>query len=465
MPFIFYLIFFLSFSCFSEITKNNFPKEIFFKDKTQTFNSKYYYIIKDCQVFRKFKHTLDGPWEKIKIHKKLSCPKKIATDSEQLVVLDSLNRIFTLFGALEENQDNFKWTSLWGAPFRTGKDMTIPPNVKWDLSYLSPSEDVYYQAFNGNKYDVGKGCAHIYFLSKNGQRITYIDPWLAKDFSYEVITPKHGRFRAINISSSGSTIFIINKYGDMYTRTYDFDMVGADDFFFNYSYHKTDYTVSDTSSVLPRKTPRPLPPPSWKLQPKIAGVITDKISIHKVGKGTVFRTLRVEGLDSANQTGFYTKNISDSSWSFIKTSLPTTGRYIQNSKEDKSDLTLGPDESIALVYTNESYTIEIPNFHPYSGLVSLIVKIKKCPPLKLKLHMHETLRQFKREQGLSDKYLKLKGAIEISSKQRDNLKPKMVEFVNTNLDTRYFTDIKIKAKKSKIKISSKNKFNWELVPK
>ena len=79
--------------------------------------------------------------------------------------------------------------------------------------------------------------------------------------------------------------------------------------------------------------------------------------------------------------------------------------------------------------------------------------------------MHETLRQFKREQGLSDKYLKLKGAIEISSKQRDNLKPKMVEFVNTNLDTRYFTDIKIKAKKSKIKISSKNKFNWELVPK
>jgi len=70
----------------------------------------------------------------------------------------------------------------------------------------------------------------------------------------------------------------------------DFDLSGPDGLFLRYSYADQ------------RGRPNPaiqLPPFDWVRQPKIAGRITDRISIHKTGSNCIHRILRVEGLDAA----------------------------------------------------------------------------------------------------------------------------------------------------------------------
>jgi hypothetical protein len=445
----------------------NFPEKVSFRTKQETYNGTYDFILRQCTIWYRKKDQTNTEWKKLKLHKKLTCPKEISADGQNFVALDSLNNIYTMFRAHSENIKKFKWTKRWGAPFRRGFGMRVPlDNNGWELSHLSPVEDQYYLAFNGNKYDVGKGVVNIFVLSNKGQRITYIDPWLPNDLSYEVGSPKKGRFQSVSMSSTGSTLFLINKFGDMYTRTYDFDMVGADDFFFNYSYDKEEYTVQDTAPVLPRKIPRPLPLPGWMKQPKINGTLTNRITVHKSGRGTTCRTLMVEGRDSLGNTGYYTKDINAKTWQFVRTGFPLAGRVLENCAEDKSDSTLGPDESMKFQCTNKDITIELFDFHPYCSPATLQITLAGCRPFMLSLHTHETIHLRKRERGLTDKYLPLRGAIEVPDelkKKRETLEPAVREFIDARFDTRQFTEIKVKVKQSKMKIRDPFNFRWTLV--
>ncbi|MGW4533758.1 hypothetical protein ACWEOI_22695 [Nocardia sp. NPDC004340] len=64
-------------------------------------------------------------------------------------------------------------------------------------------------------------------MSQDGSRITYQDPWLPADLSYEIGGPMGGRFVSESLSVSGSVTFVMNRYGDMFTRKYDLDMAGS----------------------------------------------------------------------------------------------------------------------------------------------------------------------------------------------------------------------------------------------
>ena len=76
---------------------------------------------------------------------------------------------------------------------------------------------------------VGAGkVSHIWGLRPGGRRMTFWDPWLPLDESYEMCGPHRGRFRAVNLSASGSYVFVIGRRGDMFTRLYDFDISGHD---------------------------------------------------------------------------------------------------------------------------------------------------------------------------------------------------------------------------------------------
>ena len=76
-----------------------------------------------------------------------------------------------------------------------------------------------------------------------------------------------GRFRSAAMSASGSTVFVINRFGDMFTRLYDFDISGPDSFFVDYSYE-------DQRGV--RQSAIQLPAGRWTEQPKIPGRITER---------------------------------------------------------------------------------------------------------------------------------------------------------------------------------------------
>ncbi len=75
--------------------------------------------------------------------------------------------------------------------------------------------------------------------------------------------PVRGRFKAVNLSASGSYVFVIGRHGDMLTRLYDFDIAGHDPIFFHYSY--------DDQSGKGDGAPIQLPGAPWVRQPKIPG--------------------------------------------------------------------------------------------------------------------------------------------------------------------------------------------------
>src|SRR3954452_18546960 len=111
-----------------------------------------------------------------------------------------------------------------------------------------------------------------------------MDPWLPADDSYEMCGPERGRVRTSAMSAAASTVFVMNRAGGLWTRLYDFDMSGADSFFLKYSYADQ------------RGRPNPviqLPSADWVRQPRIRGAIRDAISIHKTGRGSDSRMLRV----------------------------------------------------------------------------------------------------------------------------------------------------------------------------
>ncbi len=141
--------------------------------------------------------------------------------------------------------------------------------------------------------------SHIWGLRSGGQRLTFWDPWLPLDESYEMCGPHRGRFKAVNLSASGSFVFVVGRDGDLFTRLYDFDISGHDPVFFRYSYE--DQRGKGDGS------PIQLPAAPWVEQPKVPGAITSAISIHKVGEGTIHRILRVEGTRDG-QTGYWERD-------------------------------------------------------------------------------------------------------------------------------------------------------------
>ncbi|MBL8025032.1 MAG: hypothetical protein JNL74_01400 [Fibrobacteres bacterium] len=370
-------------------------------------------MIRNGKVWGRARNRSDAKWVEIPIKKRMANPKALDTDSELFIVIDSKDIVYTSFGGLDTNYSDIKWTRHWGAPVRASLNMKLPPYCEsFSLSYLSPGEDKYYEAKNGNKHDVGAGVTHLFFLSQQGQHITYLDPWLPKDYSYELGTPVNGRFQAAAIASSGSTVMITNKYGDIYTRTYDFDMVGADRFFFKYSWDPKLCTTSIETVPIPREIPRLLPIDGWKQEPKINGKITNILTVVKMPPGTLKRELRVEGEDKNGLSGYYTKTLTDATWSFVHTGDSIKGKWLDNKTEDCTSLTLGPDESVSFTHKSDSLELNLPNFHPYCSPTLLVVKRPDSPVENFKLHSHELIRQVARERGITAKNLKLGGAIE-----------------------------------------------------
>ncbi len=433
----------------------------FFRDKDLSFNSKNEFKLQNHKLFYRSVgtgrwHTLPGPRGSNKL-------MQIGVDSEQMVAIDKTRRVFLNRNAFAKSFSSSKWTSEWGSPLGQGPGIRLPRDTTaWDFSYLSPNEDVYYTDETGNRHFIGVGVTTIYALRNKGQRITYLDPWLPADYSYEVCGPVRGRFQALSISSSGSVIFLMNKFGDMYTRTYDFDIAGGDNLFFWYTYDKEEARRTGThrdeglppfyESLFNRRL---ISVTGWKLQPKVNGHITDRISIIKVRDGGQNRLLRVEGIDKNGKSGFFQKSVFGGNWKFIATGQAVKGNKLKNSIESKAHLTLGSDESLHYSMIGRNYTIKVSNFHPYCSPAKVRIIFKNERILDLLLHTRERIRFDKRPRGISNKELLLDGALEIPRevlKRLPTLPANIRRFISRNLKNKRFTNIQVKATKSRLYI-------------
>jgi hypothetical protein len=221
--------------------------------------------------------------------------------------------------------------------------------------------------------------ATTYALLEDGQEICYADPGLPTDFSRNYIGPDRGAFKAVALSASASTMFVINKAGEMYTRLADFDIIGCNPMLFKYTYipYKANVSGADYFSNL---TEWGLPAEDWRSQPRIPlsgkAAITRHITILQNGQGNGARELRVAGLNEAGETGYWTKAIFGNVWEFKTAPLYFSEEALleANSAEDNLCSKRGP--SLDKQYRGYSWRngerendweYDIPNFNILEG--------------------------------------------------------------------------------------------------
>ena len=374
------------------------PAHVYLRTQTETYNRRYEFVTRAGQIYGRPRDSAD-PWRQLPLPLCFAGRVgSISLDDDEMIALDDGRRIFTMDNALKD-PESFNWTNRWGTPFWTGPGYTLPGGViSWAWSVTSPVEDKRWTDPAGNHPAVGSAkVSHIWALRDGGRRLTFWDPWLPLDESYEMCGPYRGRFGAVAMSASGSEIFVLGAHGDMFTRIYDFDLSGHDAFFMKYSY-EDQRGKGDNAAIQ-------LPASPWVMQPKIPGAITTTISVYKTGVDTVHRILRAEG-KRAGQTGYWERDIADppkAGWTFHPTGMPLTGRTVDNPGRDTSKLGLTTPEDFAYAMPNG----ELRDFNPYCSPAHLRVDGRE-----LTLHTVDALRQEVRARGLDDNPREYYGAIE-----------------------------------------------------
>lgn len=362
----------------------------------------------------------------------------ISVDRSRLVALVPGGRVYTLDLA-DQTPELWWWTACFGSPIwldPTGTQVR-PASRAWSFSWLDPEyvelipfrQQGFWTDPAGKQQPVGgAGVTTVFVLSPDGNRIVILDPWLpgsdplkisnpefADDYSYELPGPLDGRFQAVNLSASGSTTFLINEYGDMHTRLWDFDISGADTLFFSYTYGgKPDRASAPTNfdawvgqfeflrPFFPQYTGIHLPPPSWVRQPKIPGEITSTISVHTTGGRSEQRELRVEGSQNG-RTGFWHKPVDTGDWSFTPNDRPLTAEVLDNRDGDTSTLTMVGPTGVHYGYRDPAgWTMSMRDYDYADDIMSVRLCAADGSCTDLSMFLASTPRFGWQPEGLSD---------------------------------------------------------------
>ncbi len=443
---------------YSSLFAFELPDQIFLKTPTQTRNNFNEWILVGRDIYQKPLGSSKTQWRKISMVEGPTAPIQIACDGGYFMALNADGQVYTLKSAFKTDPKSFKWGKKWGHPIGMGPGAFLPFDMRgWDFSQLSLKEDKFVLNPLSGKKDFYLGNAHIFWLHHNGRWIKFMDPWVISDHSYEVCGPLRGRFSAINISTAGSLILLINQFGDMYTIRYDFDLAGYNSVYYRYSYEDQ----SRRNAFYPRQ----LPLPDWRYQPKVSGKITNIISVFKSGEGAVFRELRVEGQNDKGQTGYFFKDVNGSNWDFKVTNLPLMGKFIQNSPDYKSEQNLGPSEDKSYSGSDQDFTISVPNFNIYCTPSKLRISFAKDVFFDFNLHTRGTFRTKPRPRGLTKEPMELNGVIEIPEHEFleiEKTHPVIRAFIKKYLKKKRWTEISAQASEKNLIIKEKRDFTFNL---
>lgn len=438
------------------------PSVVPFKTGTETFNRRYWFALRDGRVWFRSNESVTGigqPWRELPVPPCLyGQVTGIQVDDDEMIALDAGRRVYVMDHAYRE-PELFNWTTRWGPLFWLGNGRTLPAgNRAWAWSVISPREDQTWSDDAGHAHEVGDDkVSHIWMLQDDGRRMAFIDPWLAKDDSYEMCGPYRGRFRAVNLAASGSTIFVVGRYGDLYTRLFDFDISGSDPVFFQYSYDDQ------------RKARNPviqLPSPGWVVQPKVPGTITGVITVEKRGVGAIKRTLRVEGRDAKGRTGYWEKDISARTWRFKKTGRRLLGTVLSNSSRDTSARGLAPSTDRRYVYRADllqrralpsgAWAAEVQDFNVACSPAHVRIRLGGRSEVKLLLHTADGLRLNTRARGLDGTLRDQYGTIEVPRATRISSDERVRAWVKKTFGSRRFTAVPIHVSKTELKVDTVN---------
>ncbi len=378
------------------------PDTLFFKTPERTFSEKFDIALVDGRLWWKPRDKRADAWARIPPDG-LPMPKgrleaikeltqdlplapqpfvrptklvSISADGDNLVALSSESAFF-----YTKLSSGFDWTSVWGPP-------SLQKPLKLDVlhrAYAMSHRKGPYEDIDGNSHPATAGVSTLYALLADGLSLRFADPWLPADFTHSLCLPKKGRFLAANMAAAGSTLFVIDGGGQMFTRLADFDTVG-DDPALPYSY--TREKRRNVRSVI-----RTLPGEDWREQPPISGPHTLKISIVQTGQGNAARELRVEG-----DGGYWSKEIYAKTWKWIATGIAAPDAY-----EKRDPQTEGPVKDRTLTAPHA----QLADFNPDCSPATLKWKGATIP-----LHFHGTLAVIPSETR------KLEGALLLDAAQR-----------------------------------------------
>jgi hypothetical protein len=421
------------------------PARVNLRTTTETFNTTFEFVARAGGIAYRKRGSADD-WRALALP---ACfaghVRAISADGPYLVAVDDKRRMFTMDNA---NRDPLTWnfTSRWGPPLWVNPAGQLLPKdtLDWQLSVLSSVEDRTWTDPAGHEQTVGGGnVTTVYALRADRRRITLLDPWLPNDYSYEVCGPHKGRLQIAALAASGSTLFVSDRFGDLYTRLWDFDTSGADNVFFRYSY-EDQRGVPDPIVPVPNYVPIGIPglqtPPiqlpasDWVKQPKIDGQITDVLSVSKDGPGSHRRVLRVEGRDAGGHSGYWHKQLAADTWSFQRTDAPLAGATLENALYDRSQDALGKPDGR---FYRTADGVVVPSFKAACTPTTLRIKLAGARPFSLTLHTVDALRQDPRGEGLDGTPRQQLATIEVPPALRDQAPAPVKAFLAARFPARF----------------------------
>jgi hypothetical protein len=382
-----------------EDINGSFPEAVYIKTRTQTFNSYHYYLLRNGLIWYKSIDPSKKPHDWTLFERtglphnrwmpgfvRTKAVVEISADADELTALSEEGGFYRFCFDKNIAHNSNVWLDRYGWPEENMlyHDERTIKNRAWATGKRN-SHVLYYEDPFGNQHHNGTmEIVTIYALLEDGQEICYGDTGLPGDFSRNFIGPEGGAFKAVALSASASTMFLINEAGEMYTRLADFDVTGCDPMFFKYTYipYKSRLPGTDYFSNL---TEWALPPEDWRAQPRIplAGkaAITRHITILQNGQGNAARELRVAGLNEQGETGYWFKGIFADAWEFQKVPLYFSESALlpaaanPGARGERGPL---PDKRLRGYWWNgdtreAGWEYEIPNFNILEGSCDLRV--------------------------------------------------------------------------------------------
>jgi len=364
-----------------------FPDKVYIKTATQTFNKDYQFCLSDGKIFYKGRNPGKGPedWELLETglpYSKIArfkTPKRIialAGDVDSILAMDEDGKVYEYYFERTTIRRHITWYHVMGFPTKgqLALNRTTGKTRAWTVG-TRRSEVLWYEDIFGNQHHYGSmGIETYYILNDAGDTIRFTDSGLPADLSRSMPLPERGSFIARNISASGSTLFVINDAGEIYTRLIDFDTMGGDPMFFLYTY-KNEKQPYDGTQYITNFTEWGLPNEEWAKQPEIPlsgqARITRHITIFQTGRGNDARELRVGGLSPDGRTGFYFKNLKDAEWQFKEMPMQFAEESFLDTTLDRTTLRR-PKQEIAYsgsttLQDGTELTLSIPDFMMSNG--------------------------------------------------------------------------------------------------
>eukprot|EP00164_Ancoracysta_twista_P006012 GFYU01008293.1.p1 GENE.GFYU01008293.1~~GFYU01008293.1.p1 ORF type:complete len:524 (+),score=125.91 GFYU01008293.1:124-1695(+) len=357
------------------------PDEVFIKTHSEAFTFTMFFAVRSGRIYAKAR-TEGAQWSLFgkdglphpPFETAPSSVTELSADANDLMVLDDKGRAY--YYRLSKEDSIFLYKG-WQNGFGRGplpKHVQIPGDrTDWQVAQRG-LESGWWTDIVGHNHSTSIGCDSL-VMAKDAE-IYLMDNWSLPDlYAFQICTPHRGRFLMEAMDDSGSVLFVIGQSGEMFTRLADFDILGFDPIK-KYTY---DVNCKDQDDLYV------LPPFDWSEQPRITpdmGRITSNITIFQTGKGNDARELRVLGVNSQGESGYFSKGVADASWTF--TTVPSFGHidgpFLANDGNTrlapvKDQDFKGPSDIKSTKYGGYRLKVSLLSFQPHCSPATIQLEI------------------------------------------------------------------------------------------